>query len=80
MYAWSMWCRREKLGLGSGSSIPGWREVKRFVGAGGAMIFRQVGRRPLGSPCMQGSRRSSSRVSPGAVIETFLDTKLDLLT
>lgn len=42
VYAKYMWSRRETLGLAEGASIPGWREVKQFLGAGGAMVFRQV--------------------------------------
>lgn len=42
VYARFMWTRREKLGLKGGASMPGWREVKQFLGAGGAMVFRQV--------------------------------------
>ncbi|CAM9767063.1 unnamed protein product [Pylaiella littoralis] len=42
VYARFMWTRREKLGLKGGASMPGWREVKQFLGAGGAMVFRQL--------------------------------------
>lgn len=37
-----IWSRKEALGLAAGVRAPSWKEVKDFVGAGGAMIFRQV--------------------------------------
>lgn len=42
MYTRFMWNRREQLGLARGLSIPGWSEIKQFLGSGGAMVFRQV--------------------------------------
>ncbi|CAM9105197.1 unnamed protein product, partial [Hapterophycus canaliculatus] len=42
VYARYMWSRREMFGLAEGVSIPGWSEVKQFLGAGGAMVFRQL--------------------------------------
>eukprot|EP00903_Cladosiphon_okamuranus_P005750 g5704.t2 len=42
VYASFMWNRREQLGLAKGLSIPGWSEVKQFLGSGGAMVFRQL--------------------------------------
>ncbi|CAN0400986.1 unnamed protein product [Ascophyllum nodosum] len=37
-----IWRRREALGLAEGVSAPSLMEVKQFLGAGGAMIFRQL--------------------------------------
>ncbi|CAM9852250.1 unnamed protein product [Ectocarpus sp. 6 AP-2014] len=42
VYAKYMWDRRERLGLAGGVSLPGLGEVKQFLGAGGAMVFRQL--------------------------------------
>lgn len=50
MYARFMWVRREQLGLARGLGIAGWREVKQFLGSGGAMVFRQVGYKVF-APC-----------------------------
>ncbi|CAM9735379.1 unnamed protein product, partial [Sphacelaria rigidula] len=44
VYVGLMWSKREELGLGGPGSIPGVKEVKQFVGNGGAMVFRQVKR------------------------------------
>lgn len=42
VYVGLMWSKRDELGLDGPASIPGMKEVKRFVGDGGAMLFRQV--------------------------------------
>ena len=42
MYIRYMWLRREKLGLEEGAQLPVLKEVKKFLGAGAAVVFRQV--------------------------------------
>lgn len=42
VYIGLMWSKREQLGLSEPASFPGVKEMKRFVGNGGAMLFRQV--------------------------------------
>eukprot|EP00904_Undaria_pinnatifida_P010662 jgi/Undpi1/6726/HiC_scaffold_20.g09205.m1 len=42
VYIRYMWVRREKLGLAEGLQLPRWLEVTKFVGAGSAMVFRQM--------------------------------------
>lgn len=42
VYVRYMWVRRERLGLEEGVQLPVLKEVKKFFGAGAAMVFRQV--------------------------------------
>lgn len=42
VYLRYMWVRRERLGLEEGVQLPVLKEVKKFFGAGAAMVFRQM--------------------------------------
>ncbi|CAN0015834.1 unnamed protein product, partial [Discosporangium mesarthrocarpum] len=41
-FGFRLWVRREELGLGGKSSIPGVKELRSFANASGAMFFRQL--------------------------------------
>lgn len=46
VYIRYMWLSRERLGLEGGAQRPVLKEVKKFLGAGAAVVFRQVYIRP----------------------------------